>query len=190
MIKFRIFGVSFSISFLFLCLVSWFLVFDINNIALICLLSSLVHELSHVLFLTLFSAKINGISFKVFGKKKKKNKQLTFLKEFLVLISGCFSNLILVLVFLKLNNMYVVLVNLIILTFNLMPISVFDGGQILKLFLERFVGYEKSFKICLNISIAFCCFLLVFVLFVVFYTNDIKLLFIFLIYLLAFIFED
>lgn len=190
MIKFKIFGVSFSISFLFLCLVSWFLVFDINNIALICLVSSLAHELSHILFLTLFSVKIDGVSFKVFGLSIRKNKQLTFLKEFLVLISGCFLNLIFVLFFLKLNNMYVVLVNIIILIFNLMPISVFDGGQILKLFLERFLGYEKSFKICLNISIVFSCFLLVFVLFVVFYVNDVKLLFVFFIYILAFIFED
>lgn len=190
MIRFKIFGVNFSISFLFLCLVSWFLVFDINNIALICLVSSLAHEISHILFLNLFSVKIEGVSFKVFGLSIKKNKQLTFSKELLVLISGCFLNLIFVLVFLKLNNMYVVFINLIILIFNLMPISVFDGGQILKLLLERLIGCEKSFKICLNISIVFSCFLLAFVFFVVFYVKDFKFLFVFLIYILAFIFED
>lgn len=190
MIKFKIFDINFSISFLFLCLVSWFLVYDKHNIALICLFSSLAHELSHILFLILFSVKIKKISFKVFGISIKKNKELPFLKEFLVLISGCFSNLIFVIIFSVTKNMYAVLVNIIILFFNFMPISILDGGQILKLCLDRIIGYEKSFKICFNISTVFSSFLSIFALFLVFYFNSFKILFIFLIYFLSFIFEE
>lgn len=190
MIKFKIFGIYISISFLFVSLLCWFLIYDVDRIFLCYFVSSIFHELAHIMALSNFSVKIKQISLKVFGFSIKRIQQLPFLKEIVVLFSGCFSNFILILIFMLSKNKTAILVNLIILILNLLPIEFLDGGQILKLFLDRFLSNEKSFKICKNISILFSLVLFVVFLNIILYYKNFKFIFLLFIYILSFVFEE
>ena len=190
MIKFKLFCVNFSVSFLFISLICWIFVYDVDGIAIIYLLSSIVHEVAHILTLLIFSVRIEKISLNVFGFNIKKAKSLSFYKEFFVLFSGCFSNFILILIFIFLKNKIAVSINGVILILNLLPIHMMDGGQILKLILDKFLSNEKSYKILKNTSIFFSLFLLFFILFIIIYFKNVKFIFIFLLYVFSFIFEE
>ena len=148
MIKFKIFGINIKISFLFLCLICWFFINTNYKIALIYFFSLILHEIFHILAFIICSVKIELISFKVFGINIIKKQQVQFKKEFFILIFGCFGNLLLILIFSILKLKLVVFVNLLILVFNMLPFEKLDGGEILKLVLERFLNFRVSFKIC------------------------------------------
>ena len=189
MIIFEFFGIKFKISFLFLSLISWMLLFDKDNIFLIYLFSTIVHEISHVLFLKFFDVKIREISFSVFGFMIKKEKEIEFLKEILILTSGCMANFVLILIFLFLKKDIVVMVNILILAFNMLPFEKLDGGEILKIFLERFLNFQMSlliYKAIFKIAV----FILTFVgLFLILKFKNINLIVIFILFLMSYLIE-
>lgn len=189
MIKFKIFGIQFKISFLFLCLISWFFLNSKYIIALIYFFSFLVHEVFHILAFLACSVKIDSISFTVFGINIFKKQQLEFKKEFLILISGCLGNLTLILIFLILNLKIVVFVNFFILILNILPFEKFDGGEIFRLILERFLNFKVSFKICKIVSNLIGFFLILFSFLALFYFKNKNILFAFFLLLLAPFFE-
>ena len=190
MIIFNFLNVKFKVSFLFLFLISWFFLYDVNNIALICFISSFFHELSHILVLNIFSASIETISFSITGISIKKDKDLPFLKEFFVLIAGCLGNLALILFSLHFKLKIVLFVNVLILIFNLLPIEKLDGGQILKLFLERFLNFNLSYKIFNFISNLFSLILTVTMVVLIYYFKETKFIFPMILILISNLFEN
>ena len=189
MIKFKVFGIQFKVSFLFLCLICWFFLNSKQTVALIYFFSSLFHEIFHILAFLICSVKIDLISFTVFGISIFKKQQIQFKKEFLILIFGCLGNLTLVLIFLILNLKLVVFVNLFILIFNILPFEKFDGGAIFKLILERFLNFKTAFKICKVASNAVGLILFLFSALTVFYFKNKNILFAFFLFLLSPFFE-
>ena len=140
MIKFKIFGVNFSISFLYICLISTFLLYDKSGIVMWGIFSSFFHESFHVIFLYIFSAKPKSICFELSGIKLIKSSELNFLQDIIVLISGCLGNLILFFICCRFNIQIGAVVNLCLFVFNLLPSITLDGGQILFRIFEKFFG--------------------------------------------------
>lgn len=77
------------------------------------------------------------------------------LKEFLILIAGpifqVFSSLILIF-FLPLDKELIISYHQGILLFNLLPIYPLDGGKIVNLFLNLFIPYKLSLKVCIYLG--------------------------------------
>lgn len=161
MIRFKIFGVNFSISFLYICLVSIFLIYDNSGIVMWSIFSSLFHESFHIIFLYIFSARPKCVCFELSGIKLTKSRELNFLQDIIVLISGCFGNLILFFICCKLNIRIGAVVNLCLFAFNLLPSITLDGGQILFRIFENFFDFSICLKICFIVSTCMAIFLMV-----------------------------
>lgn len=128
--------------YLTLVLVFFALVFDRLNIFLYLIVSSVLHELGHIAACILFKIKphivISPFGFKL--RRYTNNKK----EKLIILISGPIVNLGLVLISaVLLHNKYSLnkhiffIVNIIIFSFNMLPISFLDGGQVLACFCQN-----------------------------------------------------
>ena len=150
MINFKFLGVKFQISFLALWFLVWFLVHDFDNIFLIFIISSILHELFHIFSILFFSAKVERISLKLFGISIKKNKELPFFKEIIIILSGCFCNILIFIIFIMTKFKKIAIINLIIFIYNVIFYDNLDGGQAIRLILNRKLkpkDYEKTEKV-------------------------------------------
>lgn len=172
MIKFRILGVIFSVSFLYICLVSVFLIYDNSGMVIWSIFSSFFHESFHIIFLYIFSAKPKCICFELSGIKLIKSKELNFFQDIIVLISGCFGNMILFFICCNLNMRIGAVVNLCLLVFNLLPSITLDGGQILFRIFEQFFDFHVCIKICFIISTCISIFLMIVGIIVIIYFQN------------------
>ena len=123
-------------SFIFLCLFSLYIGYF--DILLFFLLSLLIHELGHILFIKLFKIKINNFSLSLYGGCLNINtiqyNSLKKYKKFLIYIGGIFFNFIFFIMFI---DTLFSKVNLILLIFNLLPIYPLDGYNILNIFIKN-----------------------------------------------------
>ena len=172
MIRFRILGINFSVSFLYICLISVFLIYDNSGIVMWSIFSSFFHESFHIIFLYVFSAKPKCVCFELSGIKLIKAKELNFLQDIIVLISGCFGNLILFFVCCNFNLRVGAVVNLCLFAFNLLPSITLDGGQILFRIFENFFDFNICLKICFIISTAISIILMIFGIIVIVYFKN------------------
>ena len=130
---------------------------------------AIIHELGHLvagLALGMVPESIKlmpyglSISFKLIPKdynKKIGTGNLLEIKKIIVAIAGPLTNffIILIIFYLKIDlisNLIIVYANLLIITFNLIPIYPLDGGRILKGTLHMLVGKKFSEKYINNIS--------------------------------------
>ncbi len=119
----------------FLFIVAFILSFDSENLSFFSLLASLLHEASHVAVLLILRIP-SRLTFKLGGMSLKVNSALQK-REWLYLIAGPFSNL---LVFFLFPKTLFGAVNLLVGAVNLLPIYFTDGGRLLSLFLSRFLS--------------------------------------------------
>lgn len=119
------------------------------------LLFSLLHEIGHYLAAYYFQFDIQYImvlpfgaflSLHDFGKHQVK-------EEIIMLVSGPLVNVLFVIVFYFLKQRYLLIINLFICLFNLLPIYPLDGSKLLHLILSYFVDYRKAFQIQIKISL-------------------------------------
>lgn len=130
-----------------------------------------IHECAHLItgLLIGFRPKKIGIlpvglvlSFKedinCYNKKILKGDMLC-LKKIIVLLAGPIINIFIALIFIKMeistkfiNKEEIIYSNLIIAIFNLFPIYPLDGGKIIKILLNIFIGLKNSIKCILIIS--------------------------------------
>ena len=128
----------------------------------------LVHELGHILATRLLGGKIRKITTGVFKIAIGYDTySMSYRKELLVSIAGIAFNLIFALICHLLNNgsealSFLITCNLSLAVINLYPVSILDGGRLLKLALNLLVSEEKSEKISRHVSF-FCGILLWFV---------------------------
>ena len=177
MIKFKIFGIKISISFLYICLISIFLLYDTTQIVIWGLFSSFFHEIFHILSIYFFSSKPDCIIFELSGIKLIKKQNLSLIQDIIVLISGCIGNLILFYICFKLNIKTGAAVNLCLLIFNLLPNINLDGGQILFRILENFFNFQICLKIYIIISLCVAIFLSLIGIIIIIYFKNPTLLF-------------
>lgn len=127
----------------FVLFISFFaLIFDKLNIFLFLILSSILHEMGHIIA-CLISGNKPKIDISLFGIKLSNYPNNKYKKLF-ILVSGPLVNLILIFISILLNlhsfklNRYVFMcVNIVLLIFNILPISFLDGGQIISVFCDN-----------------------------------------------------
>ncbi len=143
MLSFRILKTDFRIGFGFL-LVTAVSFLEPNGITGICLLFCFIHELGHLLAMKLTGAEVTAIRFYGGGIGiSADTEELSKPARLIIYSAGCLTNLAFALI---LRDP----VNLAIALFNLMPVSYFDGGMILRLLLPN---SEKPLEIVSGITI-------------------------------------
>lgn len=116
------------------------------------LLFIFIHELTHAFFITCFKGQILSLNILAVGLNIETDVQnLTHKQKIIVFISGPFINLFLALFFCIWNTfnykdifLFIININLMFGIFNLIPLSPLDGFNIVKLILEKNIGYIKS----------------------------------------------
>lgn len=128
---------------LLLAVIFFALIFDRLNIFLFLLCSSILHELGHMASYGILVG-VPNIKATIFGIKLKSNL-LYGTKKVVVLASGPFVNFIIIIIcqIMLSKHFYLQIyifmcVNLVIMLFNLLPISFLDGGQILSAIIDNY----------------------------------------------------
>jgi len=159
----KILNCRISVSFYFLAVFCMF-VLTSNIEILVAFMLSIFHEFGHLFSILLSKRKIKEIRINLFSIEI--NEYYTGLssykKDYFVLISGSFFNIIIFLIskfFYKTYNINLLKLisvqSLLIGLFNLLPILSLDGGHIVLALLEKHFDFFKSQKISFIISITF-----------------------------------
>lgn len=157
---------------------------NINNSTYICLLLSflagyfeyvylflitiLIHECGHMIFAKIIGFKFDKIILYPFGGITIYNEDLNVNsnKELFVLLGGIiFQLLFFILLLILYNNLYITehtfkiikKINIILISFNFMPVIPLDGGKLTNIILDKLFSYRLSNIISIIISIFFIC---------------------------------
>ncbi len=161
--QFKIKNIKVTISFTFFALVLLLFVFRKSDFLYLTCFFAIIHALGHLFALNKFGVKICELKISLFGAniKTESFKKIPIKKEIIVLFSGPLINLILsaVLYFVNLiiqnvdlNNL--ILINLGLAIFNLLPFYNFDGGKIVEILLKSKFNEKLSEIIVSCISFA------------------------------------
>ena len=158
-------GTAVQIDFWFAAVLTFLLLFFPNGNAALCFVLCVLHEIGHLAAMTVFGSKPRKIQLGFFGMKiVADNKLVSPIKEIIIAAAGPAVNLMLavILYFLKRNEAEILSLGLGL--FNLMPVSMLDGGHIL-------LAVHKNRKAA-KITDCVCCFLLLlFGIIIAFYTK-------------------
>lgn len=166
-----------NITWHFLALITFMLSLQTENI-MYAVVFSLFHEIGHLAAMTALGNAPLSVSFELTGINIKRTQEtgVSLTKEIIIALAGPFANLILflflMLIFLWNKNLKIfnaASVNLILMTFNLLPVKGLDGGKAVYYFISLVFSY-KTAKIILTglsaISILFMLFCGAYVLYV------------------------
>ncbi len=124
-----------DISFWFIAVITLLLVLFPESDGAVCFLFCILHELGHLSAMFILKKKTQKISFGYFGIKiVTENKFLPPKKEALIAAAGPLVNLILFAFLYSTNQKNYALISLGLAVFNLLPVSMLDGGHILSAF--------------------------------------------------------
>ena len=150
---FEIKKLKIELSFYFLLIISFILAADQSKIAKYFVLSILIHELGHLIFILYYKIKIEKISFKVYGIniEIENERYLQNYKEVILLLGGSLANFLsaaVIYLFLSDLNIFI-MTNLILGIFNLFPVDSLDGGKIINIMLFSLLPMNIAYNICL-----------------------------------------
>lgn len=157
----KIKGIKLEIGFMFTATVAFLLLFNIGDEVKLGISFSLLHEIGHLIAIIICKEKPKLISFGLFGMTIVRECDLTqnYKKEFVTAISGPLTNFFIAIVFyfiyLKLSKeifLKIIIVNLIIGLFNIMPVFELDGGRALESLLKYNYPEEISERILKIVS--------------------------------------
>ena len=131
------------------------------------IISILIHEFSHYVFLKLFKVNVKNLELSIIGGILEINdKNISLIKRLLINSAGVISNLIVILL-IKITNInslnYLVYYNLFIIIFNLIPIIPLDGFRILNDLLSSIYDDNYTFIIIKKID-SFCLIMMLIIL--------------------------
>lgn len=167
MISFEAFGIKIQIQFLFVALVTIFLLADRSGISIIALLACLIHEMGHLIMFCLVGYKPLSLSFEITGiRLTKPIAQLNYWKELLVELAGSFLNFTMFVLLANTTNQISLVsifavTHLIVGVFNLVPLKSFDGGKLLEITLLQFCSVITTEYICTAIDLFFVFMMLI-----------------------------
>lgn len=148
-----------EMSFYFFAVIALVISSDKSNLSLYFFISMFIHETGHLITILYYKMKIKKISFKIYGIKIEidQNKYLNNYQEILILLSGSLSNFAtaLVIYIFNINLKPLLIANLIIGTFNLLPVDSLDGGKITNIILFSYLPMSIAYCISSIILIIF-----------------------------------
>ena len=161
---FNIFGVKVEITFWFVALITFIISLNAPSNVLITIFSSLLHETGHILMMTFVGNKPQAVKFEITGMNiiRQPDLKISTKNEILIAIGGPLINflcfLISVIILCIHNNENILTfgcINLILMTFNLLPVKRLDGGMALFYILSQKYDNNICSKILKIISIFF-----------------------------------
>lgn len=160
MICFRMFGVRIQINFLFVAMVTVFLLTDRTGISVIALLACFIHELGHLIAFFLVGYTPKALIFELMGiRLVKPEQELSPGKEAVVQLAGSMVNFLMF--FLLAGTLKQVsywslfaATHLLMGIFQLMPLKSLDGGKLLELLCVRLWGERAADMICTTADFA------------------------------------
>ncbi len=161
---FKICGIKFEITFLFVAFLTYIVSLKAPANVLITVASSLFHELGHLSVMILVGNKPKIVKFELVGMNiiRQENLKISAKREIAISLGGPIMNFIIVIVsciFLCFYDNYVVMsgacINLILMTFNILPIKSLDGGAVLYFLLSQHFDASMCRKILKITSILF-----------------------------------
>lgn len=157
----------FSLLALVLCCEQWY-------ITVFTLIACVIHEIGHLISMSIFGVKSSAILFYCGGIRiKYSNALLPFKYQLIVLLSGVFANFLIAVFAYAFNFRFVFLINLLIGIYNLLPFKYFDGGQVLNIIKEN---QKNAVVWCLLDSLRFVFSLsLLTICFILFYNGRVNL---------------
>lgn len=161
---FNIFGVKVEITFWFVALITFIISLNAPSNVLITIFSSLLHETGHILMMTSVGNKPQAVKFEITGMNiiRQPDLKISTKNEILIAIGGPLINflcfLISVIILCVHNNENILTfgcINLILMTFNLLPVKRLDGGMALFYILSQKYDNNICSKILKITSIFF-----------------------------------
>ena len=161
---FKICGIKFEITFLFVAFLTYIVSLKAPANVLVTVVSSLFHELGHLSLMILVGNKPKKVKFELVGMNiiRQENFKVSAKREVAISLGGPIMNFVLVIIsctFLCFYESYLVMtcacINLILMTFNLLPIKSLDGGTILYFLLSQHFESSTCRRILKIISILF-----------------------------------
>lgn len=178
--KLRIADIDFEITFLFTALIAFIISLNSPFNVLVTIFSSLLHEMGHILAMSVSGNKPLSVRFEITGMniKHQPSVKISTQNEILIALGGPASNAVLLLIscvflcFFENEKLFTVAcVNLILMTFNLLPIKRLDGGMALYFLLSRKLDAHICSKILKITSIIFIIVLFIWGVYVFISTN-------------------
>ncbi|MFI3326045.1 MAG: hypothetical protein R3Y35_07705 [Clostridia bacterium] len=149
-IEFEITQTKISISFWFVASLTLMFLLDNGYNALMSLISIIIHELFHILFIYFFGGYVELMKFSLIEINiKTKLDMLKASQKFTIALAGPLSNICLYIVFKKIYNEFAI-VNLAIASFQLLPINTLDGDKALEA-----LGISNKIRQILSIFLTF-----------------------------------
>lgn len=161
---FNLFGIKVEVTFLFVAFVAFILSLKAPSNVLTTILSSLIHESGHLIMMLLLDNKPKKVRFELTGINIIRNQEIgiSSKNEVLISLGGPIANAIILVfccIFLCFYNNNLIMtfacINLILMTFNLLPVKRLDGGSALYYLLIQKFDISFSSKIIQITSIFF-----------------------------------
>lgn len=161
---FNIFGVKVEITFLFAALITFIISLNAPSNVLITIFSSLLHEMGHLLIMTVVGNKPQAVRIEITGMNiiRQPDFKISVKNEIFISLGGPLINLIcfmisaIILCFY--NNEHILTfgcINLILMTFNMLPVKRLDGGMTLYYILSQKYDNDICSKVLKITSVFF-----------------------------------
>lgn len=137
---FNIFGVKVEITFWFVAFITFIISLNVPSNVFVTVISSLLHEMGHLLIMTSVGNKPQAVRFEITGMNiiRQPDYKISIKNEILISLGGpfinliCFSISVIILCIYQNDNVLTFgCINLILMIFNLLPIKKLDGGMVL-----------------------------------------------------------
>ncbi len=154
--KFKFKGIDFEITFLFVALITFVITMNAPSNVLITITSSLFHEFGHLLTMSAVGNKPQAVRLEITGMNIKRTQsiKISTKNELLIALGGPFANAVIFTICCFIICFYqseilmtIACINLILMTFNLLPVKKLDGGMALYFLLSRRFDAEFCSKI-------------------------------------------
>lgn len=162
--KFRLFGIDFEITFLFTALITFVIAMNSPFNVIITIISSLLHETGHLVMMCSLNNYPQCVRFEITGMniKRQPSVKISTKNEIFIAFGGPLINAVVLLVscvllcfFESEKILTIACVNLILMTFNLLPVKRLDGGMALYFLLTKKFNTDICSKILIITSIIF-----------------------------------
>lgn len=162
--KFRLGGVDVEITFLFVALITFIITLNAPTNVLITIASSFLHEMGHLLTMSAVGNKPQAVRLEITGIniKRQQSIRISTKNELLIALGGPFANAVVFIIccfVICFNQSEFLLtfasINLILMTFNLLPVKRLDGGMALYFLLSRRFDTEICSKFLKITSVVF-----------------------------------
>lgn len=153
---------SYHIDFGFALTVTLMLLFFNEETVILSLMSSILHEFGHLLFMHIFHQKVESVTLGAFGVRIQRcsNAFISYKKETIIALGGIMINFLIAIqgglyYYLRGSNfsLKLALVNTLIALFNSIPIEVLDMGRAVRCILMMFIDETDSDRILRFISL-------------------------------------